>query len=243
MSTQMTFAENLQHLRSAANLSPEQMARLLSVSPSEWSSWESGSAHPDPASLVRISDTLHIPLDRLLRHDLRQIAELRAKRDQIKLFLLDIDGTLTNGGMMYSESGDQIKQFNVKDGMAIYRLIKRGGKEFGFISSGNTIEIMKTRAKTLGIQRVYAGKRPKVEVIDEWLAEMGATYEELAYVGDDLNDLPAIQKAGMSACPADACWQVRAAVDLVLTKGGGQGCVREFLEEVLGYDIHELRQK
>jgi YrbI family 3-deoxy-D-manno-octulosonate 8-phosphate phosphatase len=84
---------------------------------------------------------------------------------------------------------------------------------------------------------VYCGTRPKIEVAEEWLAEMGLSLQQMAFIGDDLNDLPLLRKAGFSACPADAASQVKAAVHLVLSRKGGEGCVREFIEEVLGADL------
>ena len=96
---------------------------------------------------------------------------------------------------------------------------------------------MEKRADTLGIQHLYFGTRPKVDVIEEWLAELSLGWEDLAYVGDDLNDLEVIKKVGISACPADATRRVREQADVVLRRDGGSGCVREFLEEVLTFEI------
>ena len=202
---------------------------------SGWDLWINGEDHPSPGEWVRLSELSGYSLEDLLNKNLRQIRKWHGHRP--RLILLDVDGTLSDGGMYYTESGDQIKQFNVKDGMIIHRLIRRQGVMFGLISSGSTGAIIQNRAATLGIERVYFGRRPKVEVIEEWLAELGITWADIAYVGDDLNDLPAIEAAGVSACPSDAAWQVRQAADVVLRLGGGQGCVREFLEEVLGYEI------
>ena len=86
------------------------------------------------------------------------------------------------------------------------------------------------------VQRFYAGTAPKISITDQWLKELGITYDQVLYVGDDLNDLPLIQQAGISACPADACQEVKMAVDIILEKGGGQGCIRELVER-LGWSL------
>lgn len=190
---------------------------------------------PDPLSLLAIAELAELSVDALLKKSLRSV-EAR-KKTLPKLILLDVDGTLSDGGMYYTEHGDQMKKFNVKDGFIIYRLVRRQHVQFGLISSGSAGNIMKKRAETLGIQHLYYGTRPKVDVIEEWLAELGIGWEDLAYVGDDLNDLEVIKRVGLSACPADASRRVREHADVVLRRDGGQGCIREFLEEVLPYEI------
>ena len=182
--------------------------------------------------------SLHTPysMEQLITEDLRT-SDLARKSRKPGLILLDADGTLTDGGMFYTETGDQIKRFNVKDGMIIHRLIRRQGVMFGMVSSGSAGNILRARAKAIGIQRLYFGTRRKVEVIEEWLEELGLSWAEVAYAGDDLNDLEVIRLAGYSACPADAVRTVREASRHVLTRDGGHGCIREFLEEVLGYEV------
>ncbi len=223
----MNFQNNIAYLTEAQPALRSQF--------SGWDLWLTGEDHPSPGEWLRLSELSGHSLEDLLKKNLRKIRQWHGHRP--RLILLDVDGTLSDGGMYYTESGDQIKQFNVKDGMIIHRLIRRQGVMFGLISSGSTGTIMQNRAATLGIERVYFGRRPKVEVIEEWLAELGISWADIAYVGDDLNDLPAIEAAGVSACPSDAARQVREAADVVLRLGGGQGCVREFLEEVLGYEV------
>lgn len=202
---------------------------------SNWILYKEGVRDPSPQALLEISDLAGLSVDQLLRKNLRHIEA--KKKDLPKLILLDVDGTLSDGGMYYTENGDQMKKFNVKDGFIIYRLVKRQNVQFGLISSGSAGNIMKHRADTLGIQHLYYGTRPKVDVIEEWLGELSLGWEDLAYVGDDLNDLEVIKKVGISACPADATLRVREQADVVLRRDGGNGCVREFLEEVLTFEI------
>lgn len=200
-----------------------------------WNLYLEGIRDPHPQTLLEISDLAGVSVDKLLRKNLRAIEN--KKKELPKLILLDVDGTLSDGGMYYTEHGDQMKKFNVKDGFIIYRLVRRQNVQFGLISSGSAGNIMKKRADTLGIQHLYFGTRPKVDVIEEWLTELNLSWEDLAYVGDDLNDLEVIRRVGISACPADATRRVREQADVVLRRDGGKGCIREFLEEVLTFEI------
>lgn len=150
----------------------------------------------------------------------------------IKFLVLDVDGVMTDGGMYYTESGDQFKKFNTKDGMAI-KLVLEKGYHVAFLSSGSTQHIIQNRAKTLGVERVYVGSRPKLEVLKEWCSNLSLELENVAYVGDDINDLKVIDAVGFSGCPADAVEAVKLKVNVILTRKGGDACVREFVDEHL----------
>lgn len=230
------FGRNIQFLRTRAACSIADFARETSIDPDSLSLIEAGTAEPDLRQLLRIADQLNLSVDVLLRRDFAAWQTMIGDKD-IRLILLDIDGTLTSGGMYYTEKGDQIKRFEVKDGILIRRVARDYPVEFGFISSGTARGIINARAKDLGVTRIFAGPGVKSDIVTGWLKEMGIGYENLAYIGDDLNDLSVIEKAGISACPADAVRQVKAAADVVLRKNGGEGCVREFLEEVMGYEV------
>ena len=153
----------------------------------------------------------------------------KQKLDKIKLLVLDVDGVMTYGGMYYSENGDQIKKFNTKDGMAIQHLTKNG-YQVAIISSGYTTEMIQKRAELLGVQRVYVGRDPKLTVLNQFCEELGIELNQVAIIGDDVNDLPVIKKVGFSAAPSDAMNVVKSNVDVILTKKGGDGCVREFID-------------
>ena len=230
------FGRNLRHIRNQNKLDLAGFARVIDVWEDTLRRYENGKAEPDFDTLVQISEKLNLPIDHLLKRDLG-LQQDRISNRKIRLILFDMDGTLTDGGMYYTESGDQFRRFNVKDGLAIHRTITRHGMEIGLISSGSTIGIMKARAKALGIKKVHAGTEPKVETVAKWMAQMGIGFENIAYVGDDLNDLPLIKKVGISACPADAAFQIKSASTIILNRKGGEGCIREFLEDILGYDI------
>ncbi|MEM6805764.1 MAG: HAD-IA family hydrolase [Bacteroidota bacterium] len=231
------FAKNLRFLRDKRGLSAPAFAELLDIWEDTLNRFEKGKEEADYDSLIRIAHTLGVPIDHLLKRNMElQSTKIQAKH--IKFILLDVDGTLTDGGMFYSEKGDEFRQFNSHDGMAIHRMITRHNMRFGLISSGSTENIVHNRAEKLGISHVYCGTRPKKEIIDQWLDELRLAYKHIVFIGDDLNDLEMIKKAGVSACPANAVSQVRQAADVVLKRGGGQGCIREFIEEVLNYDLN-----
>lgn len=147
----------------------------------------------------------------------------------LKLLALDVDGTLTDGGIYVFDSGLQCRKFNAKDGLGVKRAIA-GGFEIGMISHSLVDGAIVQRAKMMGVTRVYVGQAPKLEVLQRWCEELGIGLTEVAYIGDDVNDLPVLEAVGLAACPADAMPRVIEACEVVLDKRGGEGCVREFLE-------------
>ena len=153
-------------------------------------------------------------------------------KSEIKFLVLDVDGVLTDGGMYYSESGDEFKKFNTKDGMGIKKVVE-SGIPVGFLSSGKNKNLIGNRAKLLGVKFVYVGFKEKLGILDEWRKKLKLSFNEIAYIGDDINDLKIIAKVGFSAAPADAVDKVKKAVNVVLKKKGGEGCVREFIEKYL----------
>lgn len=150
---------------------------------------------------------------------------------EIKFLVLDVDGTLTDGGIYITESGDEMKKFNTKDGMGIKRLLK-SGVEVGFISASISKKIVHHRAAMLGVRYCYAGDADKLEVLGQWLDELDLSFSDVAFIGDDINDAKIMQEVGLSACPTDALGEVRNIANIVLEKKGGQGCVREFIDRV-----------
>lgn len=159
----------------------------------------------------------------------------KAKK-QIKLFLSDVDGTLTDGGMYYSETGDELKKFNTRDGMG-FQLLREAGIKTGIITSENT-KIVENRARKLKIDFLRQSKRDggKVAAAQEICNELGITFDEVAYIGDDINCHELLSKVGIAACPADAVSSVKEINNIYVTSiKGGEGCVREFIERVLYY--------
>ncbi len=153
------------------------------------------------------------------------------KKD-IKLLILDVDGTMTDGGIYIMEDGRQFKKFNAKDGLGI-RMAIQSGVEVGIISHSLVAEMVTSRANTLGMKYFYVGQRPKEDVLDEWMAELNLQYEEIAFMGDDLNDFEIMQKVGFRACPADASDPIKGISDIVLERKGGEGAVREFIDKYI----------
>lgn len=230
------FPANLRFLRTLHGQSLSDLALTLGVWEDILKRYEAGQAEPGCELLVQIADQFHCPLDHLLRRDLMAQHRLTEKLD-IRFVILDVDGTLTDGGMYYSLDGNEMRRFHAHDGIIIHRLVQRQGIRFGFLSAGMAEPILRKRAEMLGVAHVYAGTRPKLEVAREWLEALQLDFAQTACAGDDLNDIPLLQRAGFSACPADAVPQVKQAVHRVLRRRGGDACVREFLEEVLGFNV------
>lgn len=182
--------------------------------------------------LEAIAEEYEVDFYSLLFKPLFILDHLRPKIEKIKLLILDVDGVMTDGGMYYSEQGDQMKKYNTKDGMAILKA-KEKGISFGIISSAFVDKMVKNRAETLKIEHVYVGRDQKIDVLNGWCSNMGISLEEVAIIGDDINDLSLIKNVGFSACPADAVPLVKHACDVVLSKKGGEGVVRELIDNYL----------
>lgn len=150
---------------------------------------------------------------------------------RVRLFATDVDGVLTDAGMYYSESGDELKKFNTRDGMGI-KLLQRAGLITALITMEET-KLVTRRGEKLAIPEVHQGARDKLAVLRDLVARHGLTLQEVAYMGDDMNDLEALQAVGFSAAPADAMPPVLEVVDYVCRKSGGEGAVREVVDLIL----------
>lgn len=150
----------------------------------------------------------------------------------IKFLVLDVDGVLTDGGMYYSNSGDEFKKFNTKDGMGIKMAAAKGIK-IGFLSNGKNNTLIANRAALLGVEFVYVGFDKKIKILNDWMDQLKLEYNNIAYIGDDINDAEVISHVGLSACPADAIKSIKEKVNIILTNNGGEGCVREFIDNHL----------
>jgi len=149
----------------------------------------------------------------------------------IELIVLDVDGTMTNSQITYSENGDEIKSFNVKDGLAIASW-RRLGKQVAIIT-GRRSKIVERRAKELRIEHFYQGVERKKELLEELLEKLEIDMSQVAAIGDDLNDLSMLKVAGISFVPRDASSYVDKIADVILTKKGGEGAVREMIEYLI----------
>lgn len=153
------------------------------------------------------------------------------KAARVRLFLTDVDGVLTDGGIIHGSDGTEAKRFHVRDGHGI-KMLQRGGVAVGIIS-GRTSEAVTIRARELGVGIVHQGEFDKLSAWRKILGEQGVRPEETAYVGDDIVDLPLLRAVGFSAAPADAEPYVVEAVDYVSSRAGGDAAVREIVEFLL----------
>ncbi len=149
----------------------------------------------------------------------------------IELIVLDVDGTMTDSRITYSANGDEIKSFNVKDGLAIASW-RRLGKQVAIIT-GRSSQIVARRAKELHIEHFYQGVHNKKEVLESLLEKLDLTMDNVAAIGDDLNDLSMLRAAKISFVPRDASAYVDKIATVVLSKRGGDGAVREMIEHLI----------
>ena len=152
---------------------------------------------------------------------------------KIKMLVMDVDGTLTDGKIYMGSDGEVFKAFDVKDGYAIAHLHEVG--IIPVIITGRKSKIVENRAKELNIKEVYQGVSDKIEKLKEVAKDNGVLLEEVAYIGDDLNDLDCMGICGLSACPNDAIDEVIQSVNYICKHSGGNGAVREFIEYILNY--------
>ncbi|MCD6188055.1 MAG: HAD-IIIA family hydrolase [Desulfuromusa sp.] len=150
---------------------------------------------------------------------------------KIKLLLLDVDGVLTDGRIIYDNHGNELKAFDVKDGHGL-KMLQRTGIKVGIIT-GRSSAVVTRRARELGIEILYQGALRKLEPYLEILSAEGLIDEQVAYIGDDLVDLPILHRVGFSATVADAVADVFPYVDYIATHPGGCGAVREICDLLL----------
>ncbi len=156
---------------------------------------------------------------------------MRSRLKDIRLLLLDVDGVLTNGSIIYDDQNIETKVFNVKDGLGI-RLLLNAGIQVGVIT-GRASNALKNRCANLGIENLYDGIHDKVLALDTVLKKTGVKIGETAFIGDDLPDLPVLKKVGVSIAVRDAEETVRKHADIVTNAKGGEGAVREICEAIL----------
>lgn len=157
--------------------------------------------------------------------------DLRERAALLEWLVFDVDGVLTDGRLYYTELGEQIKAFHVRDGLG-FRLAQRAGLRLGLLSGRRSAPLEK-RAAEFDFDVVLLGRSDKHATFEAFLRQVETKPERVAYIGDDLPDLVVLRRCGLSFAPADAVDEVRAVVDHVLAKPGGQGAVREMVEVVL----------
>jgi len=157
--------------------------------------------------------------------------DLDRRARELHWLLLDVDGVLTDGFIHVAEGGELFKSFHVRDGLGI-KLARRAGLEVGILTARRSA-VIERRAAELGIREVMLGREEKGPSFRDMLERHGLRADQVAYMGDDLPDLPVLGACGLSAAPADAAAPIRAAVDFVTEAAGGRGAVRELVERLL----------
>lgn len=154
------------------------------------------------------------------------------KKQHIKLVILDIDGVLTDGKIIYSSSGEELKVFNAKDGFGIKYIGRENGLEFAVITGSSCPSVVK-RAEFLNIEHIYTNSFEKEVAYNKIKTELNLSDNEIAYMGDDWFDWPAMRYAGFKGAPCDASEEIIKRSDFVAKSAGGSGAVREFIEEIV----------
>ena len=167
-------------------------------------------------------------------------AELPRRAARLRLVLTDSDGVLTDTGVYYSERGEELKRFSIRDGMGVERL-RKAGIETGIVTGERSPSVLR-RAEKLGLRHVLLGVKDKLEAVRRLCAEQGLTLDELGFIGDDVNDLEVLgvlATQGLTAAPADALPSVLGVVIHVCSAPGGHGAFRDFAEWILGHRAAE----
>jgi 3-deoxy-D-manno-octulosonate 8-phosphate phosphatase (KDO 8-P phosphatase) len=153
------------------------------------------------------------------------------KLKEVTTFIFDVDGVLTNGDIIASDSGEFLRTFNIKDGYALQLAVKRG--YLVCVISGGRGQAMQKRFEGLGIQEIFLGVSDKVEVLDSLLQKYHVTADRILYMGDDIPDLKVMQVVGLPTCPADAVPEIKALSQYISPYDGGRMAVRDIIEKVL----------
>lgn len=157
--------------------------------------------------------------------------EIQRCLERIRLLALDVDGVLTDGGVYVLEDGTEFRRFDIKDGLGLKRVME-AGIEVAIISASNARPVLH-RAERLGIRHVYLGVQDKLRTLERLCQDLGIKLEQVAYMGDDLPDLPVLRAVGLPCAPANAVAEIRELPLLLTSSGGGDGAVREICEILL----------
>lgn len=153
------------------------------------------------------------------------------KLESIKAFVFDVDGVFTDGTVTLMPSGDQVRKMNIKDGYAVQHAVKKGLNIC--IISGGSSEAVRMRFQGLGVQNINLGAHYKMDIFDEFLLTYDLNKEDCLYMGDDLPDLEIMSQVGLAVCPNDAATEIKEVSHYISPKNGGEGAVRDILEQYL----------
>lgn len=151
----------------------------------------------------------------------------------IRLLVMDVDGVMTDGKITYTSDGQELKSFNIKDGLGIKRA-QASGIETAIIT-GRKSPMVEQRARELGIAHLVQGREDKLAALSDLVDQMNLSLDQVAYIGDDLPDLTAIESVKLGACPADAATEVKSKANWISTRSGGDGCVRELCDLLVSH--------
>jgi 3-deoxy-D-manno-octulosonate 8-phosphate phosphatase (KDO 8-P phosphatase) len=157
---------------------------------------------------------------------------LNLKSKAIKIVFTDIDGVWTDNGVYYSAKGEELKRFSFRDGMGVERLRTLANLETGIITRENS-GIVAKRAEKLKITQLHLGVLDKLDKVKQIVKELGINFQEVAYIGDDVNDLEIMKQCGLTACPSDAMFMIKEIADYQCLERGGYGAFREFAELII----------
>lgn len=160
---------------------------------------------------------------------------LKEKLEKIKLVITDNDGVLTDTGVYYSDKGEELKRFSIRDGMGVERLKNSAGIET-IIVTGEKSGSVRARAKKLKINDIYLGVKNKLEILEDILEKNQISAENIAFIGDDVNDLQLMEKVGFKATPADGTIFIKKIADYICENKSGNGAFREFAELIIAFN-------
>lgn len=160
---------------------------------------------------------------------------------QVKLLITDVDGVLTDTGVYYSASGEELKRFSLRDGMGVELLRKQCGIETAIVTGENS-EIVRRRAEKLKIDTLYMGIKDKARVLYDIMESAGLVPEEIAYIGDDVNDSEVLELVGFSACPKDAMPVIKHKVLFTCNRKGGHGAFREVADFIITAQLNYVKE-
>jgi 3-deoxy-D-manno-octulosonate 8-phosphate phosphatase (KDO 8-P phosphatase) len=162
---------------------------------------------------------------------IKKMINFKEKLKDIRCFVFDIDGVMTDGGLLITEDGAQLRKTNIKDGYALAQAVRHG--YYIWIISGSTTEGLKKRFKYLGIDEVHMGVDNKWQKLEHLLIQFRVSAKEVLYMGDDVPDYEVMSHCAIKTAPADAVPEILAIADYISQKKGGEGCVRDVIEQVL----------
>lgn len=186
---------------------------------------------PKPDTLIALSKFFQLSIDVIIKAPLLKLNQI--KDYPIKMLVIDVDGVMTKAEMIYTENGDELKIFHARDGMGIKLLKKEKGLLIGIISHSVNTNIIAKRKKILDLDFAEVNNVPKADTLKVKCKEYGIDTKNVMYIGDDVNDVEAMKIAGIVACPADAVDEVKSLSHIVLTRKGGDACVRELIDTYL----------